>query len=74
MQEISEKIRTRVADEFTVLVFGDNVEKTEVEIVYDPHFKCAEHVLSGDGLAAMRMQEDRLREITQTDNYMGGKG
>jgi hypothetical protein len=38
-KEIADLIRGRVNDEFTVLAFSDNVEKTEVEIVYDPHLK-----------------------------------
>jgi hypothetical protein len=41
-QELADQTRAKLSDEFIVLVFSDKVEKTEVEIVYDPHFKIAE--------------------------------
>ena len=35
--EIEEQVRAKIDNEFTILVFSDKVDKTEVEIVYDPH-------------------------------------
>jgi hypothetical protein len=69
MQEIAEQIRSKVADEFTILVFSDNVEKTEVEIVYDPHIK-NEHI-------SWHQDQDKIRQFIQVDTsssaFMGGK-
>lgn len=67
------KTKERVGDDFIVLPFHDNIDKVEVEIVYDPQLKSDQqhpNFLSGDGLSAMRMQEDRLRQYTKLD--MGG--
>lgn len=66
-QEIAEQIRTKVSDEFTVLVFGDNVENTEVEIIYDPNFKAD----------TMGMENNPMKVFAQVDTstgaFMGGK-
>lgn len=61
---IAEQIRSKVVDEFTVLVFDDKVDKIEVEIIYDPN-------LNAD------QTDQLLRQFTQVDTstnaYMGGK-
>lgn len=55
INEIAEQIRTKVGNEFTVLVFSDKVGKTEVEIVYDPHLSQQRtEFLPGEGSLSWR--------------------
>lgn len=52
------KIRSTVAELFIVLFVVDNIEKTEFEIVYDPHFKMP-HPFEFNGEP---VNEDQLKE------------
>lgn len=55
VNEIAEQVRAKVGNEFTVLIFGDTVEKTEVEIVYDPHISQERtEFLPGEGSLSWR--------------------
>jgi hypothetical protein len=66
-KDSSETIQRIVGNEFTVLPFISDIEKVEVEIVYDPHFKTDQIGMDQEGIRKF-VQVD-----TSTNAYMEGK-
>lgn len=80
-EAIADQIRRKAGDDFIVLVFGDKVEKTEVEIIYDPNLKSTQTGYQLDGSLdpdtekkiSQGMAREFLQVDTSTNAYMGGK-
>ncbi len=65
------KTKERVGDDFLVLPFVENVARVEVEIVYDPHYKCVSGEVLSNGNVTSEAKESKPATLCTDPSIVG---